>query len=61
MTGSVGASNLDAYLYYLKEFYDLTVILSENSKQFINKNLVSYFCDKVYDQLFIEDTVNNYV
>ncbi|CCC19417.1 flavoprotein [Streptococcus thermophilus] len=57
VTGSVGASNLDAYLYYLKEFYDLTVILSENSKQFINKNLVSYFCDKVYDQLFIEGVV----
>ncbi|EJG81379.1 flavo domain protein [Streptococcus pneumoniae SPAR48] len=32
VTGSVGASNVDTYLYYIKKFYNVKVILSENSK-----------------------------
>ncbi|WP_306452506.1 flavoprotein, partial [Streptococcus pneumoniae] len=44
VTGSVGASNVDTYLYYIKKFYNVKVILSENSKKFISKELISYFC-----------------
>ncbi|HGQ1239267.1 flavoprotein [Streptococcus pneumoniae] len=57
VTGSVGASNVDTYLYYIKKFYNVKVILSENSKKFISKELISYFCDKVYDEIFVEEVV----
>lgn len=46
VTGSVGASNVDTYLYYIKKFYNVKVILSENSKKFISKELISYFVIK---------------
>lgn len=61
VSASIGVSNLDTYLYYLKEFYDISVILSKNSKQFIDRKLITYFCNKVYDNMFMEEEVPHVV
>ncbi|MFM1540679.1 flavoprotein [Helcococcus ovis] len=57
ITGSISASSAHDYLIYLKQFFEVTVIMTENAKKMINKNVLSYYADNIYDTLFYEKEI----
>lgn len=57
ITGSISASSAHEYLIYLNQFFDVTVIMTENSKKFINANVLGYYSSSIYDKLFFKNEI----
>ncbi|MGV3467370.1 MAG: flavoprotein [Heyndrickxia sp.] len=59
--GTIGASNIDNYILLLQQFYTVNVILTENSKRFLSTEVIRYFSNQVYTQLFDGSNAVNHV
>lgn len=58
VTGCIGVTNIESYLHILSKIFEVKVIMTKNSQEFIRERVVNYFADAVYTDLFRED---NYV
>lgn len=54
VSGAVCASDINNYLFYLHNIFNINVILTENAKRFITKDAISYYVDGIYEDMFGE-------
>ena len=48
ITGAIGASNIIDYCIFLSVKYDINIIMTENAKKFISREVLNYYTKNVY-------------
>ena len=60
ISGAVGATNVSNYLLALDQKYELNVILTKHSKNFVTTHSIKNYCNKIYEDLYDDgDKVNH--